>query len=263
MKRPFLQHNDMEQKSEVLGIITARGGSKSIPQKSIVSCAGKPLMYYTIETAKRATAITRLIISTDDEDMAAYARSQGVEVPFMRPAELAEDTTPDLPVFEHVLAELRTREAYVPDVVVHLRPTTPLKKASDIDAGIALLLAHPEAQSVRSICEPLHTPFKMYNMREDGFLEPLLSKVFPEVFEKYPEAYNMPRQLLPKVWRHSGYVDVVRAAVISELHSMSGTKIFPLQFEKWRDVDIDSPYELFMAGNIIENLRKEGKESWD
>lgn len=264
MKRPFLQHNGMEQKSEVLGVITARGGSKSIPQKSIASCAGEPLMYYTIEAAKRAASITRLIISTDDKEMAEYAKSQGGEVPFMRPAELAEDSTPDLPVFEHALAELRAREAYVPDVVVHLRPTTPLKKASDIDAGIALLLAHPDAQSVRSICEPLHTPFKMYTKNEaTGFLDPLLENVFLEVFKKYPELYNMPRQLLPTVWRHSGYVDVVRAAVISELHSMSGTKMLPLSFEKWRDVDIDSPYELFMAGNIIENLRKEGKESWD
>ncbi|MFI5260389.1 MAG: cytidylyltransferase domain-containing protein [Candidatus Paceibacteria bacterium] len=253
----------MENKQEVLGIIVARGGSKSIYKKSIASCADKPLMYYTIEAAKRAKSITRLIISTDDEEIADYAKSQGVEVPFMRPKELAEDLTPDLPVFEYILAELKSRENYVPDAVVHLRPTTPLKKAADIDTGVEFLFAHPEAQSIRSVCEPLHTPFKMYNMREDGFLEPLLSKVFPEVFEKYPEAYNMPRQLLPKVWRHSGYVDVIRPEVISELHSMSGSKIFPLQFEKWRDVDIDSPYELSMAENIIENLRKEGKESWD
>ena len=253
----------METKPEVLGVVLARGRSKSILKKSIALCAGKPLMYYTIEAAKRATSITRLIISTDDEEMAEYAKSQGVEVPFMRPKELAEDLSPDLPVFEYVLAELKKRENYVPDAVVHLRPTTPLKKASDIDKGVELFFTHPEAQSVRSICEPLHTPFKMYTMREDGFLEPLLPKVFPEVFEKYPEAYNMPRQLLPKVWRHSGYVDVIRPSVITDLHSMSGTNIFPLQFEKWRDVDIDSSYELAMAGNIIENLRREGKESWD
>lgn len=253
----------MEQKPDVLGIITARGGSKSIPQKSIAPCAGKPLMYYTIEAAKRASSITRLIISTDDEEMAAYAKSQGVEVPFMRPKELAEDTTPDLPVFEQVLAELKARENYVPDIVVHLRPTTPLKKAADIDAGVALLLSHPDAQSVRSVCEPLHTPFKMYTKDEStGFLTPLLTKEFPEVFEKYAEPYNMPRQLLPTVLRHSGYVDVIRAAVISELHSMSGTKMLPVPFEKWRDVDIDSPFELSLAENIIEQLQTKGVETW-
>lgn len=255
--------NAISKKQEVLGIIMARGGSKSIPKKSIALCAGKPLMYYTIEAAKRATTITRLIISTDNEEMAEYARSQGVEVPFMRPAELAEDQTPDLPAFEYTLARLKESEGYTPDIVVHLRPTTPLKKVSDIDAGIKLLLAHSDAQSVRSVCEPLHTPFKMYTMNKDGFLQPLLSKVFPKVFEKYPEAYNMPRQLLPSVLRHSGYVDVIRAQAISELHSMSGTHILPLEFEKWRDVDIDSPMELNMASKIIEDLCTEGKKVWE
>ncbi len=255
---------ETQKKPEVLAVILARGGSKSIPKKSIAPCAGKPLMYYTIEAAKHAKTITRLIISTDDEEMAEVARSYGVEVPFMRPKELAQDTTPDLPVFEHVLSELKARENYVPDVVVHLRPTTPLKKAEDIDKGVELLLSRPDAQSVRSTCEPLHTPFKMYTLDEEsGFLQPLLPKVFPDVFEKYPEAYNMPRQLLPKVWRHSGYVDVIRPEVITELHSMSGSKILPLPFEKWRDIDIDSPFEISLAEKVIEKLKGEGKETWD
>ena len=254
--------NVMSEKQEVLGVIVARGGSKSILKKSIALCAGKPLMYYTIEAAKRATSITRLIISTDDEEMASYAKSQGVEVPFMRPKELAKDKTPDLPVFEHVLAELKSREGYVPDMVVHLRPTTPLKKVSDINKSVELLLSHPDAQSVRSVCEPPHTPFKMYTVEDDGFLQPLLPNVFPKVFEEYPEAYNMPRQLLPTVWRHSGYVDVIRSEVISERHSMSGVHILPLFFEEWRDIDIDSPIELEMATNIIESMRVKGEEVW-
>lgn len=254
----------MDKKPEVLGVILARGGSKSIPKKSIALCAGKSLMYYTIEAAKRAKNITRLIITTDDAEMAEVARRGGVEVPFMRPAELAGDATPDLPVFQHLLKELEEREEYVPQVVVHLRPTTPLKKTSDIERGIELLLSHPDVQSVRSICEPLHTPFKMYSINEEtGFLKPLLTKEFPEVFKQYPEPYNMPRQLLPSVWRHSGYVDVVRPEVIHDLHSMSGTHILPLQFEKWRDIDIDFPYELELAERIIENLRKSGVEPWE
>jgi len=254
----------METKHEVLGVITARSGSKSIHQKSIAPCAGKPLMYYTIEAAKHSTSITRLIISTDDEEMAEVARSYGVEVPFMRPKELAQDLTPDLPVFEHVLAELKDRENYIPDAVIHLRPTTPLKKTSDINKGVELLLSHPEAQSVRSVCEPLHTPFKMYMKdKQSGLLIPLLPKVFPDVFAKYPEAYNMPRQLLPNIWRHSGYVDVIRSEIITELRSMSGAKILPLFFEKWRDVDIDSSYDLAMAENIIKKLHKEKIEFWN
>ncbi|MES2203223.1 MAG: acylneuraminate cytidylyltransferase family protein [Patescibacteria group bacterium] len=247
----------------ILGVIVARGGSKSIPKKSIAPCAGQPLMCYTIEAAKNAKTITRLVISTDDAEMAEYAKSQGVEVPFMRPAELAGDDTPDLPVFEHLLAELKSREGYIPDAVVHLRPTTPLKKAADIDRGVELLVTHPEAQSVRSICEPLHTPFKMYTLGENGLLKPLLVDAFPEVFKKYPEAYNMPRQLLPPVWRHSGYVDIVRTDVITSLHSMSGQNIYPLQFDKWRDIDIDSLAELQEAERVIEQIRAGGKQVWE
>lgn len=238
---------------EVLAVIVARGGSKSIPKKSIALCAGKPLMWYTIDAAKKAKHITRLIISTDDEEMAEVARQHGVEVPFMRPKELAEDHTPDLPVFQHVLNHLRETEGYIPDVVVHLRPTTPLKKAEDIDEGIMLLLNNPEAHSVRSVCAPLHTPFKMYRSVEGTpFLQPILRKEYPEVFEQHKEPFNMPRQALPSVYRHSGYIDIVRPHIILEADSMSGTNIIPLPFEEWRDIDIDYERDLRYAELIIQ-----------
>jgi N-acylneuraminate cytidylyltransferase len=250
-------------KSKVLAIILARGGSKSIPKKSIALCAGKPLMFYTIKAAQNAKLIDRIIITTDDEEMAGYARSEGVEVPFMRPKELAEDLTPDLPVMQHALRWLEENEGYIPEMLVHLRPTTPLKASADIDKGIELMRAHPEAESVRSICSPLHTPFKMFRLDEgEVYLKPILSKEYPEVFEKYPEPYNMPRQILPKIWRHSGYVDIIRPEVITVKNSMSGSKILPLPFEQWRDIDIDSQKEIKQAEGIIENLRKDGKEPW-
>lgn len=236
---------------KILGLILARGGSKSLPKKSIYPLAGKPLMYYTIKAAQGSRLINRLIITTDDPEMAEVARNHGVEVPFMRPKELAEDTTPDLPVFEHALTELKNREGYVPDVVVHLRPTTPLKSSEDIDRGIQIILDHPEADSVRSVCPPDHTPFKMGTVSDRGYYTPLLSKEFPEVFAKFREPYNMPRQALPEVWRHSGYVDVIRPATITAGHSMSGTKILPLFFDEWRNVDIDSMRELAHAEHLI------------
>ena len=144
----------------VLGVILARGGSKSIPAKNISPCAGKPLLFYTVMAAQNARLISRLIISTDDEEIAAVARGLGVEVPFMRPKELAEDQTSDLPVFQHALAYLKEKEGYMPDAVVHLRPTTPLKSSQDIDRGIELLFDNSDATAVRSVCTPLHTPFK-------------------------------------------------------------------------------------------------------
>lgn len=255
--------NADQAKQKILGVIPARGGSKSIPGKNIFPCAGYPLIYYTIQAAKNSRLISRLVISTDSEEIAEVAKKYGVEAPFMRPKDLAEDHTPDLPVFQHALTWLKKKEGYEPEVVVHLRPTTPLKSAADIDRGIELLSANPDADSVRSVCRPLHTPFKMYRLDEgDKFLKPLLSKVYPEVFEKYPEAFNMPRQLLPQVWRHSGYVDVIRPRVILEKNSMSGTQILPLFFEEWRDVDIDSLKELRWAESLINALRTEGKEIW-
>lgn len=248
---------------KILGVILARGDSKSIPKKNIYPCAGKPLIFYTIQAAKHSRLINRLIISTDNDEIASIAKKEGVEVPFMRPKELAEDSTPDLPVFQHALGWLKENEDYIPDVVVHLRPTTPLKASADIDKAIELLINNPDAESVRSVCAPMQPPFKMYRL-DDGekFLKPLLAKEFPEVFAKYPEAFNMPRQLLPKVWRHSGYVDAIRSEIILEKNSMSGTKILPLFFEEWRDIDIDSLKELKYAEEVIKSLREKGKKPW-
>jgi N-acylneuraminate cytidylyltransferase len=254
----------MENRLGVLGLILARGGSKSVPRKSIALCDGKPLIYYTIKAAKQSRLLSRLVISTDDEEIASVAREYGVEVPFMRPRELAEDLTPDLPVFQHALGWLKDHEGYVPKAAVHLRPTTPLKATADIDKGISLLLENPNAESVRSICEPMNPPFKMYRLNEgEKFLKPILTTEYPEVFAKYKEPYNLPRQLLPKVWRHSGYVDVIRPEIITEKNSMSGTKILPLFFEEWRDIDIDSLKELKYAEEIIRSIRERGKEVWE
>lgn len=244
----------------IVGVILARGGSKSIPKKSIYPCAGRPLMEYTIDAAQNAHSISRLVVSTDDAEIAAIARARGVEV-IDRPVEIAQDTSTDLEAMQHALTVLKA-EGNVPDAIVHLRPTTPLKSAADIEKGIELLFSRPDVDSVRSVCEPLHTPFKMYiEDEETGLLAPLLTDVFPDVFEKHPEAFNLPRQMLPTVWRHSGYVDVIRASVI-ENGSMSGMRILPLYFESWRDVDIDSIKEVRFAEHLILELRSRGKEPW-
>lgn len=241
---------------KILGVILARGGSKSITKKSIAICAGKPLMWYTINAANKSKLIDRLIISTDDQEMADYAQKEGVEVPFMRPKELAEDDTPDLSVFKHLLNELKRSEGYIPDIVVHLRPTTPLKSAEDIDRGIQLICDDENIDSVRSVCEPLHTPFKMYTINnETNLLEPILTKEFPKLYKKHPEFFNLPRQMLPEIYRHSGYVDVIRTDVILNKNSMSGNKIRPLYFESWRDIDIDSEHDLKYAEFIINNKK--------
>jgi len=251
--------------SQVLGLILARGGSKSIPKKSIYPCAGKELLYYTIKSAQAAKTITRLIITTDDKEIAEVASKYGVEVPFMRPKELAEDLTPDLPVFEHALDWLNKNENYQPDLIVHLRPTSPMRSGEDIDKAVNMLLENEDGESVRSVVEPSHTPFKIYRHNEaEKFLKPILIKDYPDVFEKYAEPYNMPRQVLPKTWKHCGYVDVLRSSVVQEKKSMSGSNIMPLKIATWRDVDIDSMKELKEAEILIQKIRAGlKKEPWE
>ena len=249
--------------AHILGVITARGGSKSIPKKSIAPCAGKPLLWYTIRAAQGSQLLTRLIISTDDPEMADVGRDQGVEVPFLRPGELALDDTPDLPVFEHALQWLGDHEGYVPDAVVHLRPTSPLKATADIARAIRILADHPEADSVRAVCPTPYSPFKMYTVGSDGRLQSFLTKEFPDIFEKYREPHNMPNQFLPSIVFPFAHIDVVRAGTITAKHSMSGTHILPVFFDAWRSVDIDSPRDLAYAEIVIDALRKKGKEPWE
>ncbi len=254
----------MKKEMQVLGLIMARGGSKSIPKKNIHPCAGRPLIEYTIDAALHAKGIDRLIISTDNEEIAEIARKRGVEVPFMRPAEISQDTTLDFPVMVHALEWFKQNEGVIPQIVLHLRPTTPLKSATDITKGIELLMNNPDADSVRSICKPLHTPFKMYRLDEsEKYIIPILRKEYPEIYEKFKEPHNSPRQALPVIWRHSGYVDIVRSKVVLEDGLVSGTRILPLFFETWRDVDIDSMDDLKEAEKIINRLKEDGKEPWE
>lgn len=249
--------------AHVLGVITARGGSKSIPKKSIAPCAGKPLLWYTIRAAQKSSLLTRLIISTDDLEMADVARTQDVEVPFLRPKELAMDDTPDLPVFQHALQWFSERENYVADLIVHLRPTSPLKAARDIDRAIQAAMDHPDADSVRAVCPSPYSPFKMYTVGEDGYLQSFLTKEFPDVFEKHQEPHNIPNQLLPQFWFPFAHIDVIRPKVITAQNSMSGQRIVPIFFDSWRNVDIDAPRDLTYAEIIINQLRSEGREPWE
>ncbi len=204
---------------EVLALIPARGGSKSIPRKNLLVLAGKPLIAHSIAQALASRHITRTIVSTDDPEIAEVARACGAEVPFMRPAMYAEDRSPDIDVFRHALEWLRDREGYRPEAVVHLRPTGPVRRVERIDSAISMLLSHPEADSLRSVGMPIQSPYKMWRMVE-GRLEPLLR--IPGV----AEAHSSPRQGLPPVYWQNGYVDIIRPRVI-ERGFMAGDHVLP------------------------------------
>ena len=224
----------MKNDKEVLVIIPARGGSKGIPRKNIRLLAGYPLIAYSIEIARQSKLVTRIIVSTDDEEIADVARQLGAEVPFLRPPELAQDDTRDLPVFQHALNWLHENEGYIPRAVVQLRPTTPIRERDSLDRAIKLLFDHPDADSVRAVVIPDKNPFKMWTIRPDGMIEPLIQ------LDEIPEAYNAPRQSLPDAYWHSGQIDVIRPETLLDKNSMSGDNIVPIILDPLYSVDIDT-----------------------
>ena len=226
----------MVKQPEVLAIIPARGGSKGIPHKNIRAFAGHPLIAYSIMAARQAQTVTRVIVSTDDPQIAAVAREYGAEVPFMRPDELAQDHTLDLPVFQHALAWLIANEAYNPAAVVQLRPTSPVRPLGLVDEAVQLLLNNPDADSVRGVVPAGQNPHKMWRIDPDsGYMKNLID--VPGV----PEPYNAPRQILPPVYWQTGHIDVIRPATIQEQNSMSGKVILPVKIDPRYTVDIDGP----------------------
>jgi CMP-N,N'-diacetyllegionaminic acid synthase len=235
----------------LLALIPARGGSKGLPRKNVLPLGGKPLIAHTIETALAATLITRTIVTTDDAEIADVARAYGAEVPFMRPAALAQDDSTDLDVFRHALEWLAAEEGYEPELVAHLRPTNPFRTPSDVDAALRAMLEQPEADALRSVSWPAQTPYKMWR-QEGRYLVPLLE------VEGVTEPYSMPRQSLPEVWWQNGYVDVVRPRTVLDLDSMTGRRVLPFVVED-PGVEIDYADGLRKAEELLQR-RMEGRD---
>jgi N-acylneuraminate cytidylyltransferase len=221
--------------TEVLAIVPARGGSKGIPRKNIRSFAGFPLLAYSIAAGRQAKTVTRVIVSTEDEEIASISRQFGAETPFLRPPELAGDDTTDLPVFQHALKWLAKKDGYRPDVVVQLRPTSPIRPADCVDNAVRTLLAHTGADSVRGVVRAAQNPHKMWRAAGEGRpMRPLLR------VEGTSEPYNAPRQSLPVIYWQTGHVDAIRVETILHKSSMSGSRIYPLMIDPRYSVDIDN-----------------------
>ncbi|MBE7432738.1 MAG: acylneuraminate cytidylyltransferase [Anaerolineales bacterium] len=236
--------------THILAIIPARGGSKGIPRKNIRPFAGYPLIAWSIAAAKQSSLVTRIIVSTDDEEIASVAREWGAETPFLRPAELAQDKTTDLPVFEHALKWLEEIEGYHPDVVVQLRPTSPIRPRTMVDEAVNVLLNHEDADCVRGVVPAAQNPFKMW--RFNGEEKPL-SKLL-EV-PGIAEPYNAPRQVLPPVYWQTGHIDAIRASTIVNKKSLTGDIVYPLVIDPKFTVDIDTladwaKYEAVIYGGL-------------
>ena len=235
----------------VVAIIPARGGSKGVPRKNIKLLAGKPLIAYTIETALNSKLLDRIIVSTDDREIAEIARSYGAEVPFIRPKELAEDDVPDLPVFQHALRYLEENENWQADIAVNLRPTAPFRTSKHIDDAIRKLI-ETGADSVRTVCEVEHHPYWMKTLEGDKAI-PLIPGKTEDIFYQ--------RQLLPPVYRLNGVVDVMRRKFIMEENMLFGPDTRVLIIDSIRSFDIHTPFDFFIAELIIREgmLNEQGK----
>jgi len=221
--------------TEILALIPARGGSKGIPRKNIRSFAGYPLIVWSIAAAKQAECVMRVIVSTDDPEIAAVAREYGAETPFLRPSELAQDQTTDLPVFEHALAWLEENEGYKPEIVIQLRPTSPIRPKDCVDNAVRILMEHTDADCVRGVVPAGQNPHKMWRLAgEDQPMSPLLE------VEGITEPYNAPRQILPPVYWQTGHIDAIRVSTITQKKSLTGDAIYPLVIDPRYTIDIDN-----------------------
>ena len=219
---------------KVLGIITARGGSKGIPGKNLKLLAGKPLLAYTVETARRSGALDRLILSTEDEAIATLGRDLGCDVPFMRPIDLAHDDTPHLPVIQHATRWMQERINYTPDAVMILQPTSPLRTAEDIAASIDLL-ARSGADSVLSVSEiPVHAhPMRALRLDQAGHA------VLFVTGEPVRKRINR-RQDLPPAWVMNGAIYACRTKVLFDAEpSLYGNRVVAYRMPAARSISID------------------------
>ena len=224
---------------KTLVVIPARGGSKGIPNKNLADLGGKPLIAWSVDIAHRCEH--NVMITTDCEQVQDLAREWGVDC-LQRPHQLALDNTPDLPVFKHVIDHISSGGLVydIYEAIVHLRPTTPFRDADRINEAIQLLRDNPDADSVRSISPVSEHPEKMWFIEQED--RDIYTRAHP--YEGGME--NLPRQELPQVYIHNGYVDVIRTETITEKNSMTGNIVVPYIMDE-RVIDIDTIEDLEYA----------------
>ncbi|MFN0084906.1 MAG: cytidylyltransferase domain-containing protein [Blastocatellia bacterium] len=229
----------------VLGLIPARGGSKGIPRKNLKPLGGRPLLFYTARAALGAKRLTRTILSTDDPEIAALGREFGIEVPFLRPAELARDDTPTLPVAQHALRWVEESGGEAFDALCLLQPTNPLRRAKEIDECIALLEQTGADAAATVLPVPAeYNPHWVYFREPDGTLR--LST---------GEAAPIPRrQSLPPAFHREGSVYVVRRDVLLDGDSFYGDRFIGYEVSAERSVNIDTIEDWHRAEELLSAL---------
>lgn len=225
---------------KILTIIPSRSGSKGIKDKNILDFDGKPLLAHSIIQAKSSkyTDQMRIVVTTDSREYQKIAHQYGAETPFLRPTEISQDESLDIEFIRHALSWLEENENYIPDIVLQLRPTQPLRKVNDIDNCLDLFLeVRGKYDSLRTVIEFKKSPYKMYII-DEGELKPLFRNC-----GAIREPYNDLRQHLPKTYLHNGYIDVFNASIVKR-DTISGDKIYPYIMDEKDNIDIDTMEDL-------------------
>jgi len=231
---------------KVLCIIPARGGSKSIPKKNIRIINGYPLIKYTIDYALKSQLLNKVIVSTDDSEIAEIAQQLGAEIPFLRPSEFSADDSQDYVVLKHALDWYDAKKCFY-DYLVLLRPTSPLRKPGLIENAMNIMNLYPDATSLRSVAKVSEHPYRMW-IQKGNFISGLFEN------DQLIEPYNIPRQLLPPIYFQTGDIEVIRTSTIRN-GSVSGPRILPLFIDQCY-VDIDNESDLIHAASLM--LKKNG-----
>jgi N-acylneuraminate cytidylyltransferase len=228
-----------------IAIIPARGGSKSVPKKNIRLIYNHPMIAYSIAVANLSELVQRVVISTDSEEIAQISRRYNAEVPFLRPMEYAQDDSPDIDFMKHAIKWFYDNEGSIPEYIVHLRPTTPIRDPKEIDNAVDLIRQDEEATSLRSGSICVHPPYKWF--KKDGkYLSPLMSGMTCD-------EVNLPRQDFPEVYIPNGYVDIVKADFIIKNDLMHGDKMIGYKTDEIPDIDTEMDLKKI---NMYDNLKE-------
>ena len=228
---------------KVLGVILARGGSKGVPKKNIKDLGGKPLIAHTIEAANAAELMTKVIVSTDSEEIAEVSRQHGADVPFIRPNDLATDSAKAIPVIQHALAFMEAQDGIQYDAVMMLQPTTPFRRVLDINESIKIL-TETGADSVISVVDVEgHHPARMKFLKNGRLIDP-----------PYCEAYeNQPRQELETMYLRNGAIYLTRREVLLN-NSFKGNDCRAWIMDTHRSVNIDTPLDFALAEFMLDKI---------
>lgn len=234
---------------KILAVITARGGSKSVPRKNIKDLGGKPLIAWTIEAAKASAVFDRIILTTDDEEIAEVGKRWGAEVPFLRPPELAQDTTPTMPVMQHALKWLEDNEGYKPEAAMILQPTTPFRTPEHI-RGAVELFEKTGADSVVSVVEipGNYNPHWAFRVDDDSRATLYLGGAIKTRIKR--------RQDLPKAYSPNGMIYLFRPKLLFDPADPNfyGDDVRACEVEEKASINIDSPEDWALAEQAVKSL---------